>query len=296
MWLSFAKTVPITQRKEAFAYVKAMVIFMNLKMRLLALALAALFVLTPFVGCGTPDAETPDATTVTDAPTEDVGTEDQTPEEDPVKNIEIDAAALAEYKLVVAEAASVSVKNAATELAVAVNTALGGTLALVTDKEVAAEKEIVVGMSMERKDSYGVYTDLRNGEFTVTVDGEKIYIIGRSDNMTVDAVEYFKENYIDAEAKKIIIAEDTKYYESDYLLKQVMINGVDIENYTVIIPDDADLLTKYAAENFVSYFKVNGAITVKTATDATAVTEHEILIGDTNRAASDISVTTAAGE
>lgn len=269
---------------------------MNIKNRILAFLLAALFVLTPFAGCGSPEAETPDATTVTDAPTEDVGTENQTPEEDPVKNLEIDATSLAEYKLVVADAAGVMVKNAATELTATINASLGGGLSLVTDKEAESEKEIIVGMSMARNESHRIYTELRSGEFTITVDGTKIYIVGKNDAATLDAVEYFKANYIDSEAKKIILAEDTEYYESDYLLKQVLIDGVDIEYYTVIIPDNADLLTQYAAENFISYFKLNGGITLKTATDATAVTEYEILIGDTNRTESDVSVTTAEGE
>ena len=54
----------------------------------------------------------------------------------------------------------------------------------------------------------------------------------------------------------------------------------------MVIPDDADLSTLYAAANFVKYMEEAYGRTLPIVTDKEAETELEILIGKTNRAAS----------
>ncbi len=66
----------------------------------------------------------------------------------------------------------------------------------------------------------------------------------------------------------------------------ISINGVDIAEYTVVIPAASDLYTKYAAQNLTDYLKYNYEIELKTVTDAAAPVEYELIIGATNRAGS----------
>ncbi len=66
----------------------------------------------------------------------------------------------------------------------------------------------------------------------------------------------------------------------------ISINGVDIAQYTIVIPAQCDLYTKYAAQNMTDYLKYNYDIELKTVTDATAPVDYELIIGATNRAGS----------
>ena len=61
---------------------------------------------------------------------------------------------------------------------------------------------------------------------------------------------------------------------------------IDLSSYSVVIPENADTLTKYASENFVSLVKDKLDIELTVVNDTSAEVECEILIGETNRQSS----------
>lgn len=67
------------------------------------------------------------------------------------------------------------------------------------------------------------------------------------------------------------------------------INGVPLSEYTIIYPEGADSVTTYTAFALADYFKANTDVEFKGSTpmpDTTEESDYEILIGATNRAAS----------
>ena len=66
-------------------------------------------------------------------------------------------------------------------------------------------------------------------------------------------------------------------------IDNITVSGVSIDEYTIVIPSDADLFTVYAAELLNDYIEDKTNRSVDIVTDDTAETEYEFLIGETNR-------------
>ncbi len=151
-------------------------------------------------------------------------------------------------------------------------------------------KEIVVG-NTNRPANEKILSELRVGEFAIVYEGERIYIIGSDDDATVEGIKYFKENYIFGSTKSIEFTNKLAYYnEKQFPIGEIKIDGVDLFDYTVVIPSDADLFTKYAAENLSDFVLANMGMSLSVTTDKTAESQYEILIGNTSRSASSANV------
>jgi len=273
--------------------------FMKLSSRILALFLAVLFTVTAFVGCNNGNGGA-----VTDPPAGSAdggadlgsGSDPNVPEDVPGSDtIKIDASNLSEYKIVLPAATSQVLGTAASDLTAFLSEKFGVTIETVKDSTAAGEKEIVLGLT-SREASKTLSADLSKEEYGIAVNDGSIYIVGFNDLYVEEAVKLFKEKYFNAENKEISIGVNEEFYVSPYFIKKLRIDGVDISKYRIIIPDDADILTKYAAENLKNYVADNSGIMLTVSLDTAAETKYEILIGDTNRAADDNNVTAADGE
>lgn len=259
---------------------------MKFSARILALLLMLTMLLGMFVGC-TENGEVASAT----LPPSNAS--DESPEAK--EEIEINADNISEYKLVVPAEPSSFLTQAVTSFNSDVKDMLGKEFIKVSDTDAKSEKEIVIGLTC-REDSVALTNELLKDEYGVIAKGESVYVIGFNDLCVEEALEYFVETYIDPENKTISLSKELTYYKTDKLLKKVMIDGVSIENYKIIIPDNADVLTQYAAENLSDYFANNGVGALTVSKDTVEETEYEILIGDTNRSESNVSVSTGEGE
>jgi len=145
-------------------------------------------------------------------------------------------------------------------------------------------KEIVVGVT-NRKECAELGTLMAEKDYGVFYKNERIFIYGETDSAVEKAVAYFLEKYfVDG---NIIIADNTAdIVRFNYQFSSVKLNGENIDNYRVVIPDGADLLTQYAADNFVNKLATVCGRRLEIVKDTEAETECEILIGKTNRAAS----------
>ncbi len=260
---------------------------MKFSARLAAFLLATLFVLTAFVGCTTPPTDDPLASQ-TDLTTEIT--------EAPGIDLELGADALKEYVIVRAEKTSDAIINAAAQLRLDLNAAIDTEVRIMTDwiknvEEIpASAKEIVVGVT-NRPETEEIVKDLRENDFAIVYKNERIFIIGGNDAATLEALDYFMENHVDAEKKLLKINDKLNHVSLySYPLAKVEINGVSIRDYTVVIPENADLSTLYAAANLSDFFLTNAGFEMTITSDKEAETDYEILIGDTNRSASTVSV------
>lgn len=257
--------------------------------RRIALLLACLFVLGAFFSCG---AQTPDpALTGTDTSTP-FSSADTAQTEAPSVRMEIGAENLGEYIVIRSTDADAAIVKAAADLRTEIGNALGSQLRISEDwvknpaSLPASAKEIVVGRT-NRPGNDELLGKLRPEEYLIAFKNDRIYILGGSDDATLRAIDYFKETYLDRAAKNIVL-ESTLFdlHRYDYPLEQVCIDGIDLRDYTIVIPADADLYTRYAAQNLSDYYAANAGFPLTVTTDKSAETEYEILIGATNRAVS----------
>ena len=274
--------------------------------KLTALFLLVALLIPSVFGCNEPAASTEpnvpsDSTvtaTVTNSPDSDdaTTTEPQIPEE----KLSINAENVGEYVLVRPKVASVELINEVTSLRSHIIDVVGNIeIATAWERPNAVPetaKEIVVGET-NRPATENIKSELRLGEFAIVYEGERIYIIGFDDESTLEGIKYFKEHYIVGSSKSIEFTNKLAYYnEKQFPIDEIKIDGVDILDYTVVIPRKSDLFTRYAAENLSDFVLTYVGAPLKVATDRDPETKYEILIGNTSRAASSVSVSVKDGQ
>ena len=258
--------------------------------RFTALFLAFLMLFSIVACTGDPaDTEGSDNSSATEAETEKV----QVP-------VEITAEALAEYVIRRPE----NVKGESIEATIAATKKLRDeiknvfdvTLELLDDWHKASEelpataKEILVGKT-NRAEAQNVLSVIRAKDFAIVFENDRIIITAGTDAGVTDAVDYFIENYIKADEKKIVLSEhlfDVVSY--DYPIGAISINGVALSQYKVVYPKNCDLITYYTAQVISDYIYDNAGIKLEVIDDTKAETQYELLVGDTNRAASNIGI------
>ena len=266
---------------------------MKLSKRLLALVLSLLFVASAFVGCNTTGSadNTGDTTTAEDIVTTV-----------PAQNIVISPDNVGEYTLIRSEDASEAIRTAISTLRTDLGKLFGANPKISDDwvRDVTtlpeSAKEIVIGTT-NRPANDEIAKQVCERDFAIVYKNERIYIIGGSEDKTLEAIEYFLATYVDEGAKKITVTDQLAYFSKhEYPVAKIEVNGVNLRDYTIVIPDKADLFTAYAALNLSDYVQANAGYALPIVSDKTAATQYEILIGATNRSESKESVTLGANQ
>ena len=157
--------------------------------------------------------------------------------------------------------------------------------------------EILIGET-NREVSKLATAKLRSGEYTITYDKatNSVVIAGGSASALGTAIDKFFKN---VDNNKRYLAIPNNYSESKFLdfpIQSIVIDGVPIQEYAVVYPKDADIVTKYAAQNLVDYVKTNMGVKLTMNDDGKAEKQYEILIGKTKRSASSISASMNDGQ
>ena len=174
---------------------------------------------------------------------------------------------------------------------------LGVSLKCVNDSAGGEEQpetaaEILVGAT-NRRESQKYLEGLRLKDYVITYENDRVVILGGSPEATAEAVEYFIEKYINKTEKKITVYKnrnDTVLYP--YAVGKLSVNGVPLSDYTIVYPEDADKATDaelcayYTALALADYLELNAGIRLSVVDDDTAEADYEILVGETERAAS----------
>ena len=215
-------------------------------------------------------------------------------------SIEITAEMLAEYTLrrpesVKGESITVTIE-ATKKLRDQLTSVFGVELQLNDDWHKASEelpataKEILVGKT-NRVETQNALAAIKAKDFAIVFENERIIITAGTDSGVMDAVDYFIANYIDAEGKKITLTEHLfDVVEYEYPIGVISINGVAITEYKIVYPKNCDLVTYYTAEVISDYLYNNAGVKLEVIDDTKAENKYELLVGDTNRAASNIGI------
>ncbi len=244
--------------------------------RLLSLVLAVLMLFT-VVSCA-PGGNTQDTTSgETTVPPEMTV---------PAEDIEIIKDGKTEYRLVYSVSNAKEVVNRVLDLHVKFSKMLdSGRMTLVTDESFEeSAKEIVVGVT-SRSGNDAVSKLLGQKDYGVVYHEGKVYIYAYTPEKLLLAIDLFINNYC-TEDSVVVKSNTLDLVKYDYQFSTVKLNGEDIGNYKIVIPKDAGILEKYAAENLRSYLSIICGRVLSIVDDTTAETECELLIGATNRAAS----------
>ena len=140
---------------------------------------------------------------------------------------------------------------------------------------------------------------LRAGEYKIEYNKEtkNVVIAGGNISALSSAIDLFFKKNLDANKRYLAIPNDYKTEKFlDFPIQSVLINDVPIQEYVIVYSKDADIVTKYAAQNLVDYLKNNMGVTLTMNSDSKAEKKYEILIGATKRTESKISTSMKDGQ
>ncbi len=160
---------------------------------------------------------------------------------------------LSEYVVVRGENSSNDVTMMVTSLRKAINDATGAAIAVKTDYY-NSKFEILVGET-KRQQSIDAMEGLRYFDYCIKKSGNKIVLVGGSDEALEKAVELFKRQFIDAESKTVKIPINDGYtYHGSYALDKLTIDGVDFSEFKIVNQSFADAAAFAAGFNSVCGF------------------------------------------
>ena len=150
-----------------------------------------------------------------------------------------------EFTIITGEKAVDDVITAATKLQKALEEASGKNVKMGTDNTETTEEakyEILVGIT--KRDASKLYSKMSPRSFVIDYIDSKIVIRGGTNSETIDAVNYFIENYLSSGEDTIKLARGEKYeYVFDY--PDLLIGELDMSGYTIVNADR--LNTDYVA-------------------------------------------------
>lgn len=214
--------------------------------------------------------------------------------------VELTADIIAQYTLHrpdIVKGESIEATIAATKkLREAIKETFGVTLDLKDDWYKASDglpetaKEILVGKT-NRVEATNTLALIKAKDYAIAFENERIIITAGTDDGVTKAVDYFIEKYIDAANKKITLTEHLlDIVEYEYPMGSISIGGVAITDYKIVYPKNGDLITYYTAVAMADYLYDNAGIKLEVIDDTQAATQYELLVGDTNRAESNIGI------
>ena len=208
---------------------------------------------------------------------------------------------IANYRIVYEDGLPGAVTKKITNNLTTLQTKIGVTMQSVSDAALAAPDgmpEILIGET-NREESKKASAMLRSGEYSIKYNKEtnNVVIAGGSASALGAAVDKFFKDGIDLNKRYLAISNTYKVEKFlDFPIQSVLINGVPIQEYAIVYPKDADLVTKYAAQNLVDYLQTNMGVKLTMNPDSKAEKQYEILIGKTKRTESKISTSMKEGQ
>ncbi|MBO7761259.1 MAG: hypothetical protein J6T24_00515, partial [Clostridia bacterium] len=246
-----------------------------------ALLLVILMVLPLFTACGgngdgTTAGTTAPVTTAPDAPGP------IPPEGDPSLSLKV-IEGLSEYTIVYPDAATDEVLAAAAALRDAIAEKTGVTLPLASDRVAVGTavptdtKEILLGLT-NRAESRAS-SSLRYYDFYVAFENGRLALQAAGDEALISAMEFAAESLLSADG--LFYADGGYHYAMQYPVADLTIFGTPVSEYTIVRDKDNAPIAYYLRDricNLTGYY-----LPIRTVEETE--TAHEILIGDTGRAA-----------
>lgn len=143
-----------------------------------------------------------------------------------------------------------------------------------------AAQEILIG-NTNRKESRERFEKLRVNDYFVGMVGDRLVIIGGSDEYTVKAIEYFKEYFL---ADDGFMRPEIEYtYRYDYLIDYLTIGGVGASEYTIVLGEGLSDEDKRMVDELRGQIADICGVDIPVVNSYAEESVYEILIGDTKR-------------
>ena len=147
--------------------------------------------------------------------------------------------------------------------------------------------EILIG-NTDRTESLEISRSLRKMDHLYCVSGNKLVFAGGCENSLKSAVQYFFRKFLDSavstdKSNVVFTSADDCIEKVNYRLEDFRINGTEAYKYKIVY-SESDLI---AARNFA--FRLSTLISnlygydIDVVKDSAPISEHEIIIGNTNR-------------
>ena len=256
-----------------------------MKRKIIRAAAAALLMSVLASGCG--DVSSPPVTSDMAVTTEA-----------PSAGLDIYAQGDCAYKIIRYENASSGQLKAVSELKKGILEKTGFDIAIATDwineqyGMTESDYEIVVGAT-ERTESEEAMKKSQLGGYVICVIGKKVVINAPTDKLLSLAVNDFLNNYITEDRKPI---PETLFMENildKTPIKSVTINGVNIRDYVIIVPNIANTSYGSAGGVLQKYLEKYCASSLAMKRPGTEKAPHEIIIGNTSRSETKAGVLTS---
>lgn len=148
--------------------------------------------------------------------------------------------------------------------------------------------EVIIG-DTNRGGYTAIYNDIVKyrikylNDWTIKVDGNKIFIVGGSEKATEQAVNYFIERF--CSSLGAIISSEYCYKFKKDLTNCFTINGSpDIDNYSIIMPKyNLSYIVGRELDNLSEALLIKNCAVVEVKRDNTSAGKYEIIAGSTNR-------------
>ena len=197
-----------------------------------------------------------------------------------------------EYVVVYPVAATSTVISAVDILVKQIETQTGVTLKSKTDNLRGAaahdpnEKAILIGQT-NYDESQEVLNTLNRFEYKIAQVGNKMVIAALDEAYVMSAIRYYVANLIAPNVSgkngaKNLLLEEYHYIPENSNQDRLVINGIDITEFSIIYPD-GDVEYKPIAQKLQSAVLSCMGIELPIYTDAEAEQKYEILLGKTNR-------------
>ena len=203
-----------------------------------------------------------------------------------VDEITIGGKALSQFKIVYKSGAAESIKNSANAIAAKIYE-YGYSIPVVMDSVDESECEIVVGAA-NRGDAKAEAEKLLSYDYNIYLDGTKLYVLsGTHSDAVNNSTEtlFAKLGGILNGGKIAIDASNIKaeFYSDAYKTKQLLINGVDVKDYTVVYAHN-DKLAILLADKLCDMIEEVCGRRLNLVSDSRAYSgDKEILVGYSKR-------------
>ncbi len=160
-----------------------------------------------------------------------------------------------------------------------------------TDKKTADDgsAEILIGNTNRALSSEAKKALKNDMDFAIVVSGNKIAIYANTEARVEDAVNYFVSKITLTESKQVLYSATGTYVE-EYVpgsVNAITIDGAPISEFTIVIPSKNYSNDLSFAEALADYLIEQSGEYVAVEFDSVEESEHEILVGKTNRTESD---------
>ena len=147
--------------------------------------------------------------------------------------------------------------------------------------------EILIG-NTGYEESKAAVEGLRLDDYNVIRNGNKIVIVGGDNESLIKAITYFTNLVVNAQTKEegqntvVFGSEQENLYRKDYTSRDVLINGKNLKDYTIVIPTNYGGAEYETAYKIRHYIRISCGYWLEVEKD-TKTYENEILIGKTAR-------------